>query len=81
MLDGDFDTGSSLINLTKFITLANSVILEAYKGARLYALDIKDFPLASPMTKPCYMCISADLILEDIMIQYKLNDKIMDGYV
>ena len=50
-LDCNFDTGSPTTNLVEFKILINSIIAEAKNGARFMSLDLKDFFLATPMTK------------------------------
>lgn len=50
-------------------------------GAKFAAFDIKDFYLGSTMPEPEYMWIPADLIPEDIMAHYNLEEKIHNGRV
>lgn len=46
------------------------------------SLNLKDFFLATPMTKPKYMKIKFDIIPLDIVTRYHLHDKMTsDGYI
>ena len=66
----------------EFKILINSIISEAHKGARFFSLDIKDFFLASPMNKPKYMKIPYNLLPQDIITHYNLQEKIVsDGHI
>ena len=62
------DTGSPAASLLETIFLINSVISDAKVGATFFSADLKDFFLASPMTKPKYMRIKYKYFPQDINI-------------
>eukprot|EP00975_Prorocentrum_lima_P039813 8365533-Prorocentrum_lima.AAC.1 len=52
--------------------LFNSVI--STKGARFMTMDISNFYLMTPLTRPEYIRISLKDIPEEIIIEYKLRE-------
>jgi hypothetical protein len=65
---------------TLFKIILNSVILTP--GARFMSLDIKNFYLNMPMSRYEYIRIIINDVLEEIIKQYNLLEKVdNDGYV
>ena len=52
------------------------------KGARYCTIDLKDFYLMTPMTRPEYMRMKIKDLPKDFVIMYNLADKVTsDGFV
>ncbi len=67
-------------DLTLFKIMLNSVI--STPGAWFMSLDIKNFYLNMPMLRYEYIRIKIDDVLEEIIKQYNLHEKVdNDGYV
>jgi hypothetical protein len=66
-------------DLTTSKILWNSTL--STPGAKYACADVGNFYLATPMVRYEYMRIKADLIPEEFKQQYKLHDKIHNGYV
>lgn len=66
-------------DLTMAINLWNSIT--STPGARYACADISNFYLATPMDRHEYMQIKADLVPKVFKQQYKLHDKIHNGYL
>jgi hypothetical protein len=73
------DVGTPTADLTLVKIHVNSVI--STRGARYMTLDIKNFYLNTPMERFEYVRIKIDDIPEEIIVEYKLKDKVSDGYV
>ena len=69
------DTGSPAASMLETKMLVNSVISNADEGARFMSCDLKDFFLASTMTRPEYMRIPWKYIPYDIRTRYNLHLK------
>ena len=54
--------------------LANSLILDAGKGARFLNCDLKEFLLATPIAHPEYMKIAWKYFPPDIITRYNLQE-------
>ena len=81
-LSFDEDSGSPATNLLETKILINSTISDADEGARFFSADLKDYFLGSPMSRPEYMKVHISKFSEDIILQYKLREKMDDkGYV
>ena len=76
----DADASTPTTDLTETKLLLNSVISDAWKGARFCSADLKDFFLASPMDKPEYAKVHIKYIPQDIIEQYNLLDIIHNDY-
>jgi hypothetical protein len=75
---GDVGTPTADLPLVKMHV--NSVI--STPGARYMTLDVKNFYLNTPMTRYEYIKIKIDDIPEEIIVEYKLHEKVTpDGYV
>ena len=61
-------------NITASKCMWNSTI--STRGARYICSDAKNFYLAIPLKDPKYMCITANLVPQDFIEMYKLQDKI-----
>jgi hypothetical protein len=66
-------------DLTTSKILWNSII--STPGAKFASSDIGDMYLQTPMSRYEYMKIKASLIPEEFMQEYKLHDKIYNGYI
>ena len=78
----DGDKSSPAADLLETKLMANSIILDAHKGARYLNLDIKDFFLLSNLPKPEYMGIHSKYFPNRFRKLYKIDNKIDgDGYV
>ena len=64
------DDGSPAASLLEAKLLFNSTILDANKGARFMAADLKNFFLVTPMEESEYMCIHSKYFFEDICEEY-----------
>jgi hypothetical protein len=74
------DCSTPTANLVLIKTHLNSVI--STKGARYMTLDIKNFYLNTPMTRPEYVCLKLSDIPDEIIHIYKLhNIATPEGYV
>lgn len=80
-LSYDEDASAPTTDLTETKLLLNSVISDAWKGARFCSADLKDFFLASPMKRPEYAKVHIKYIPQDIIDQYKLMDLVHNDYV
>ena len=77
-----YDSGSPAANLLETKILINSTISNAGRGARFMSADIKDYFLATPMSREEYMRVRVKHIPEDIFQRYHLRDKVTpEGYV
>ena len=74
---GDKSTATADIITAKI--LFNSIL--STKEARLLGLDISNFSLNTPMSRYEYMKIPIEIIPTDIVLQYKLLDKVRKGFV
>ena len=77
----NFDFGSQAALLLETKLLFNSVISDTKKGTKFMSLDLKDFFLASLMSKEEYMHISIKYIPANILKKYKLKKKVHNGYI
>ena len=76
----DDDAGSPAVSLLETKLLINSTI--STPGARFACADLKDHFLQSPMAKPEYMKIHISSFPDDIIEQYKLQEKVTNnGFV
>ena len=81
-LDYAYDARSPTASLLEAKLLLNSKILDADKGARFFAADLKDFFLATPMDECEYMRIHSKYFFDDIRNEYNIDTKIApDGYM
>ena len=78
-LDYPGRTATPTGGLTAAKCLFNSVV--STPGSKFMSLDIKDYYLGTPMNRYEYMRIPVADILADVMKQYKLADKVHNGYV
>ena len=67
------------VDITTSKCMCNSTI--STHGARYICSDAKNFYLATPLKDPEYMPIAGNLVLEEFIDMYKLQDKIKNGYV
>ena len=81
-LEYEFDASAPAASLLETKILVNSIISDAKDGARFMSLDLKDFFLASPMSRPEYMKLHYRHIPDDIRKRYNLDSlKADDGYI
>ena len=81
-LDCPYDAGSPAASIVETKLILNSTISDAKDGARFLSADLKDHFLASPMEENEYMRIHARYFLDDIRLQYDIENLIdADGYV
>ena len=73
--------GSPAASLLETKLLLNSVISDAYLGARFLSCDLKEFFLFSFMTRPEYMRIPLRHIPADIIATYNLLPLVHKGFV
>ena len=74
------DCGTPTANLLTVKLLINSII--STPGAKFMSVDIKDFYLNTPLTRYEYLRLKMKDLPEDVIEEYKLNDKATaDGYV
>eukprot|EP00957_Ditylum_brightwellii_P012133 916102-Ditylum_brightwellii.AAC.1 len=73
----DIATSTADLITTKLIW--NSVL--STPGAQYVCIDIKNLYWETPMEQKEYMCIPTHLIPEEFMQEYKLHDKIHNGYI
>ena len=73
------DLGTPTADLLTVKLLLNSVI--STTGAKFMGIDIKNFYLNTPMERFEYMKMKLSNFPQDIIDQYKLNDKEKNGYV
>ena len=74
------DVGTPTADMLVFKCLINSVV--STKGAKCLMLDIKDFYLNTPMKRYEYMRLKMTDIPDEIIKEYKLNQKVTtDGYI
>ena len=50
-------------------------------GARYVCPDAKNFYLATPLKDPEYMRLATNLVPQEFIDMYKLQDKIRNGYI
>jgi hypothetical protein len=74
---GDKSTRTAELETTKI--LFNSVV--STPDAKFCTMDITNFYLNTPLDRPEYLRIPVTLIPEEIMKEYKLEDKIKNGNV
>jgi hypothetical protein len=67
------DCGTPTVDMVTVKLHLNSVI--STKGARYCTIDLKDFYLMTPMTRPEYMRIKIKDLLKDFVIMYNLANK------
>ena len=77
----DDDALSPASSLLETKLLVNSIISDAKDNARFMSADLKDFFLASPMSRPEYMKMALKYIPQDIIERYNLLELAVDGYV
>ena len=65
------------VDITTSKCMCNSTI--STHGARYICSDAKNFYLATPLKDPEYMCIAANLVPQECLEMYKLQDK--NGYI
>ena len=80
-LSFDDDASAPTTDLTETKLLLNSVISDAWQGARFCSADLKDFFLASPMQRPEYAKIHIKYIPQDIIDQYNLMELVHNDYI
>ena len=81
-LEYDSDAGSPAASLVETKLTLNSTISDAHNGARFMSADLKDFFLATTMSKPEYMRIPYRYFPTDVRAQYNLDSKVTsDGYI
>ena len=51
------------------------------RGARYICSDAKNFYLATPLKDPEYIRIAANLVPQEFIEMYELQDKIKNGYI
>jgi hypothetical protein len=74
------DCSTPTVDLVMVKLHLNSVI--STKGARYCTIDLKDFYLMTPMTRPEYMCMKIKDLPEEFVTMYKLDNKTTsNGYV
>ena len=74
---GELTTRTSDLRTTKI--MLNSVI--STRGARYMTADAANFYLATPMERKEYLRIAVELIPQEFMESYNLQDKVKNGYV
>ncbi len=67
------DCGTPTVDMVTVKLHLNSVI--STKGACYCTIDLKDFYLMTPMTRPEYMCMKIKDLPEDFVIMYNLANK------
>ena len=77
----DQSTASPTTDLIETKLLINSTISDAKAGARFCSVDLKDFFLATEMSRPEYMKIHISYLPDDIILKYNLREKVHNGYV
>ena len=76
------DAGSPAATLLEAKLMLNSIISNADEGAHFFAIDLKDFFLATPMDKPEYMRLHSTYFFDGIKHEYDIESRIAsDGYV
>ena len=78
-LDYPYPTATETAEIQTANLLFNSTI--STKGDRLMCIDLKDFYLGTPMNRYEYMWIKMSDIPQDIIDQYGLNKKAVNGKV
>jgi len=74
------DCGTPTVDMVTVKLHLNSVILT--KGARYCIIDLKDFYLMTPMTRPEYMRMKIKDLPEEFVTMYNLtNEATADGFV
>jgi hypothetical protein len=74
------DCGMPTVDIVTVKIHLNSVI--STKGGRYCTIDLKDFNLMTPMTRPEYMRMKIKDLPEDFVTMYNLADKaISDGFI
>ena len=77
-LDYDGNPSFSLLNTKIFL---NSVIYDAYTGARYGTVDVKDFYLNNPMNRYQYMKIAQQYFTDEIRSEYDIDKLVHNGYL
>ena len=76
------NAASPAASLLETKIILNSTISDAERGAKFVTADIKDYFLATPMSRPEYMKVLIKYFPDDIIKKYDLNKKVAsDGYV
>jgi hypothetical protein len=74
------DCGTPIVDMVTVKLHLNPVI--STKGARYCTIDLKDFYLMTPMTRPEYMSMKIKDLPEEFVIMYNLPDKATsDGFI
>jgi len=74
------DVGTPTADMLVFKCLINSVV--STKGAKCLMVDVKDFYLNTPMKRYEYMQLKMADIPDDIIKEYKLDQKVTaDGFI
>ena len=73
----ELTTRTADITTSKFMW--NSTI--STREARYICSDAKNFYLATPLKDPEYMRIATNLVSQEFVEMYKLQDKIKNGYI
>ena len=73
------DVSTKTADLTTVKILLNSVL--STPNAKFMTLDLKDFYLGTPMPQHEYMRIPVKLIPESIMLEYDVQQYVVNGYV
>ena len=77
-----YDAGSPTYNLIETKVLLNITISDAKHGALFMLAVIKDYFLATPMSRAEFIKVHSRHIPEDIMCKYNFHNKVtLDGYV
>jgi hypothetical protein len=79
LIDYPFELTTRTANMVSSKILWNSVI--STKGARFAGADIRNMYLETPLDQFEYMNMPITLFPANIIEHYKLNEKVLDGYV
>ena len=79
LINYPFELTTRTADVTTSKILWNSTI--STPGARYVCSDAKNFYLATPLKDPEYMRIAANLVPQEFIELYKLQDKIKNGYI
>jgi hypothetical protein len=74
---GDVSTTTAEMETTKI--LFNSVV--STKNTKFCSMDVTNFYLNTPLDRPEYVKIPVNLIPQEIVEEYKLKDKVHNGFV
>jgi len=80
-LDYLFETASPAAGLLETKLLLNSIISDVNEGAKFFSMDLSDFFLATPMSKPEYMKVPIKYFPPDIITLYNLHDKAHNDHI